>query len=386
MRYLKFLLPFVALVVVDVLFQFGAWEPIASPESHAGMSITKKRALEDPAYRHIDFVALGSSRPVYGLDHAQLAQLAATHQFTYANLTVAGTHWMSIGVLVNWLARHHPEVRGGVIGISVQDLLAVGNGTYELGIVYPFRGLGDTAAMAQHVPFDLHDPATYGLYSGLFAYHEDVQDLLAHPFHRNTLLNYFRALPPRHVLAENTDETANMCASPVRSLADCAELSRQTSGADRKLILQCQQLQGAAGNRLDLRPFLGDQVPPEHLQRARDLIRAQLRAIDWPSPPLIVLMPVPTIWTRDVSPAGTHEWALSVLRPLVDEGRIRLADYTDLFADNDGAECAAFFDLYHNNVAGRQRVMERLAPEIDALLRLAASGSDAEKHNAVSAR
>jgi hypothetical protein len=242
--------------------------------------------------------------------------------------------------------------------------------------VYPFRGLGDTAEMAQHVPFDVHDPATYGLYSGLFAYHEDVQDLLEHPFHRNTLLKYFRALTPRHVLAENTDETRNMCASPVQSLADCAELSRLKTGVDSRLIPQCQQLQGAASGRFDLQPYLDGQAPPERLQQARDLIRAQLRDIDWPTPPLIVLMPVPTIWTRDVMPAGAHEWALSVLRPLVDERRIRLVDYTDIFADGaDASECSAFFDLYHNNVDGRKHVMEKLTPELEDLFQLPARGA-----------
>jgi len=80
-------------------------------------------------------------------------------------------------------------------------------------------------------------------------------------------------------------------------------------------------------------------------------------------------------------PQGAHEWALSVLRPLVEERKIRLVDYTDMFTD-DASECSAFFDLYHNNVAGRQRVMERLAPVVDELLQFGAHSETVEKHSA----
>ena len=365
MRYLKFVAPIALVVIIDLIFQFGAWEPIASPESHAGMSITKKRALADPEFQHIDFVSLGSSRPAYGVDHAAFAKAAAAHNFVYANLTVAGTHWMTIGVLVHWLAVHHPEIRGGVIALSVQDFLASGNGAYEIGIVYPFRELADIGSMARHVPFDWHDAATFGLYSGLFEYHEDVQDLLLHPQHRSDLLDYFRSLTPGRVLMENVDETADMCAAPINTLQDCSALSSRGSKDDPKILRQCEQLEATARNRFDLRPILDGQSSDERLQKTSDQIREQLRQISWPTPPVFVLMPMPSVWASDVVPQGTHAWALSVLQPLVAQGKIRVLDYTDMFGRDGGPECKAFFDLYHNNVTGRQRVMERLLPELE---------------------
>ena len=74
---LKLLLaPLLLLLGVEALFQAGAWEPFARPDSHAGTSILRKRALSSPAYRRIDYVTLGSSRPEYGLDHEALAALA----------------------------------------------------------------------------------------------------------------------------------------------------------------------------------------------------------------------------------------------------------------------------------------------------------------------
>jgi len=362
MRYLRFFIPPIVVVVIDLMLQLGAWERIASPESHAGMSVAKKTALEDPAFRHIDFVTLGSSRPVYGIDHALLAKSAAEHNQTWVNLTVAGAHWMSLDVMTQWLAQHHPELRGGMIALSIQDFMAPGNGTYELGIAYPFRTFNEIPEMAQHVPFDWHDPATYGLYSGLFEYHEDMQDLLAHPQRRSKLLRYFHALSPQQVLAGNADETSGMCATPVSTLADCVNLERQGHVADPRIVAQCKQLHGWAGVRPDLQPFLHGLAADERLQRARDLIRARLRSLNWPIPPLVVLMPTPSVWLNEALPAGAHEWALSVLEPLLAEKKISLLDYTKMFSGD--AECGAFFDLYHNNVSGRQKIMEHLMPEV----------------------
>src|SRR5579871_1856637 len=166
MRYLKFIAPVLIVVLIDLLFQFGAWESVASPMSHAGMSITKKRALEDAQYKRIDFVTLGSSRPVYGIDHTAVASAAADAGFVHADVSVAGMHWMSLEVITHWLSDHHPEIRGGVIALAIQDFLSPGNGSYEIGIAYPFRRFSDIGSMREHVSFDWHDPSTYALYSG----------------------------------------------------------------------------------------------------------------------------------------------------------------------------------------------------------------------------
>ena len=366
MRYLKFLTPLILVILVDILFQLGAWERMATPESHAGMSITKKLALEDQAFSHIDFVTVGSSRPVYGIDHALLASTTATHGYVHANLSVAGMHWMSMGVTTDWLATHHPEIRGGVIAVSAQDFLAPGNGTYELGIAYPFHTFREIPWMREHVPFDWHDPATYGLYSALFEYHEDIQDYVRHPSRRKELLAYFRSHSPAQVLTGNTDETADLCAAHVQKLSDCTSFADLSPTADAKLGQQCKLMQTAASDRNDLRPLLDRQPLTEQLQKTRDLVRAQLRALNWTTPPVIVLMPMHTIWLKEAMPAGAHEWALSILAPLVSEGKIRLLDYTDLFNGTDGlSECGTFFDFYHNNVSGRQRLMQRLMPELE---------------------
>lgn len=366
MRYLKFFIPVLLVIGIDALFQTGIWESIASPESHAGMSITKKRALQAPAFKGIDFVTLGSSRPVYGIDHESLTKMAAEHGYVYANMSVPGMHFMSLGVITNWLAVHHPEIRGGIIALAVQDFLAPGNGTYELGIAYPFHTLREIPWMAQHDPFDWHDPATYGLYSALFEYHEDVQDLVAHPRHRIKLLRYFRSLSPQSILQGNANETTDLCHAGISKLSDCVGVGKRDPSIAARMEPQCRVLESSVKHRYDIRPMLAGTkplLPP--LQLARKLVRQQLAAINWPTPPIVVLMPMHDAWLRDALPQGAHEWTLSVLQPLVDTGKIRLLDYTDYFNSDAGTDCSAFFDFYHNNVSGRTRLMQKLLPAIE---------------------
>jgi len=82
---------------------------------------------------------------------------------------------MTIGILTQWLQRAHPEVRGGIIALAIQDLIYAGNGNYELGMVQPFRQFTDTPWIEQHVPFNRDDISSYGTYSALFAWRADIQ-------------------------------------------------------------------------------------------------------------------------------------------------------------------------------------------------------------------
>ena len=382
MRYLKFILPLLLLVLIDLLFQFGAWESIASPNSHAGMSIAKKRALLDPEMAHIDFVTLGSSRPVYGIDHALLASTAAAHGKVHANISVAGMHWMSLGIITDWLAVQHPEIQGGVIALSVQDFMGPGNGAYELGIAYPFHRHDQIPWISEHVAFDRNELATYGLYSGLFEYREDIRDLIQHPQQRSKSLKYFHALDAKHVLQTNADEISNICRLQLHHIPDCAKTATLDAETAEKLHGQCALLPSAEQAREDWRPIVsGTEAPSPYLQKTRDLIQAQLRCLSWKTPPIIVLMPMHAVWMNDALPQAAHEWTLSILKPLQDEGKIRVLDYTDLFNGPDGTDCTAFFDIYHNNVAGRERLMQMLLPSLEKFLYSAESRTQATIRN-----
>lgn len=365
---LTLLAPVALLLAIESLFRTPLWESHAQPASHAGTSVRLKRALRDPVAQRIDFVTLGSSRPEYGIDHAAWAARAREHGLVHANLSMPGTHWMTIGVLTHWLAREHPEIRGGVIALSIQDFTYAGNGAYELGIVQPFRTLADTPWIAQHVPFDLHDLSTWGVYSSLAQWRDDLREYLKNPYGRQqSILWYLDNVGARNTLFENAASKGDMCMTGLSGLDACDKLEASTDPAVAGLQRQCKELRGTAASRLDYAALSGKAAVPAPFALARDLVRVQLREIAWPQPPVVVLMPIPSLWTRDVLGHGLHEWALHVLQPLVDEGRIRVIDATDLFA-NDADECGDFFDFYHQNAAGRERLDAWLRPRLEPLL------------------
>src|SRR6187549_584334 len=209
-------LPLLLVLGAEVLFRCGVYESVAKPGSHAGQSIVLKRALGDPRLARIDTVTLGDSRAVYGIDHGALAASARAHGLVHANLTMPGTAWMTIGVLSDWLARRHPEVRGGVIVVAEPGFAYPGNGSYELGIVTPFRSFDNDSDWIQaHVPIAKGELASYGTLSALMVYREDVQDLLLHPRVRSEELRWWRAQDAVARIDTAVDERRDLCARPV---------------------------------------------------------------------------------------------------------------------------------------------------------------------------
>jgi len=63
-----------------------------------------------------------------------------------------------------------------------------------------------------------------------------------------------------------------------------------------------------------------------------------------------------------------HALALSILRALHESGEIVLLDHTRDFIHEGQTDCNAFWDFHHYNNAGRQRLAERLTPQINAAL------------------
>jgi hypothetical protein len=357
------------LLAFEAVFHTGLWERYAQPSSHAGTSVRLKRALHDQIAGHIDFVTLGSSRPEYGLDHAAWAERARQRGLVHADLSMPGTHWMTLGVLTQWLAREHPEIRGGIIAMSIQDFTNPGNGAYELGIVQPFRTLADTPWIARHVPFDIHDPDTWGTWSSMAEWRADIREFLHNPLKRLHVLHwYLKNVPATQTLFGNPESKGDMCASGLARLSACDAIEASTDPANAGLQRQCKELRGMAAYRSDYAAMLHGAPVPAPLATARDLVRSQLRAIGWREPPVVLLMPVPSLWTRDLLGNGLHAWVIAVLQPLVDEGRIRVLDATDLLADDGDAECGNFFDFYHQNAAGRARLDEWLQPKLEPLL------------------
>lgn len=359
--------PLLIVLALEALFRAGLWEPLARPDSHPGTSVRLKRMLTSADLTRVDYVTLGSSRPLYGLDHARIAASAHGRGFVHANLSMPGTHWMTIGALGRWLASHRPEVRGGIVALSIQDFSWPGNGSYELGIVQPFRAFFAVSDTMPYVPFDGSRIDTYGSRSALFEWREDVRDFARNPGKRlGTLRWYQRNRSSAQQLFANPESEGDMCAIGVTALSACDRTNDMDDGKSRQLAGQCELLRREATNRFDFRPAMASASPPERMARIRSGVERALRMLEWQETPVVVLMPVPALWKRDVLGRGQHEWARAVLQPLVDEGRIRVIDGTDFFsADSDGG-CSAFFDFYHQNASGRERFTDWLLPRIAA--------------------
>ncbi len=369
--------PLALVLVIEALFAAGAWEPFAEPQSHAGTSLDLEHALRDPAIGRIDYVTIGSSRPEYGIDHALLATHAERLGRTHADLTMPGTHWTSAGVLARWLEREHPEVRGGIIALSVQDLAFAYNGYYELGILQPFRRVDDLGWIAARIPFAMHDVASYGVVSALFAWRDDVRAFVAAPTQRKEHIEWRNShRDPRHLLFGNPESHGDMCRWGVDGLAACDRLEAATDDDSAGLRRQCRELRARAADAPDFAAGRAAAELPAFMSNTRDRVRAQLEGMHWPTPPVVILMPMPRIW-NDVLGRGQHEWALEILHPLADAGRIRLLDATAFFDADADRGCGSFFDFYHQNAQGRERFTRWLLPQLQGLLYQDATGTPA---------
>lgn len=367
----KFLLARVAWVAVLLLaaeaaFRAGVWEPLAKPDSHAGASIALKRVLREHT-KPIDYVTLGNSRAQWGFDHAELARLANAHGRVHANLSMGGEDWMTMAVLARWLERERPEVRGGLVISSVQEFLTVGHGNYELALVYPLMRWQDAALPQEYVPIDRQEVSSFGSWSALFQYRSDLRDYLVH--HETREQERKNPINANLSLFDLAPITRDICAAPTQTWQACTSFPA-ANDAQRQVVNICKSVGKPNSTRADMRDYVTGKTPvPEGLAVTRDHRRQQLRALRWKTPPLVVLMPVHRILENEFSGQHQHEWALSVLQPLVDEGVIRLADYTQLFDLPDGStDCRAFFDFFHLSAWGRAELMKRLSADVEEKL------------------
>ena len=354
------------LLVFETAFRFGFWEPFAKPESSAGRTIAVKRSVNTLGPEKIDFITMGDSRALYGIDHERVNALAKSTGFTHANVATPSMHWMSTELLFRWLKARAPNLKGVMIATNVTSFSYNGNGDYELAIATPLATIHDLNWMALHVPFDRSKLATYGSYSALFQYRADIADFLHNPVARIKSVARERVSPTQDArLFESQKVLSNICSTPTASLKACSAATASATNAG--VVASCKSLAAEADNRPDFRDFNNADKWP-HLAVVKKIRQSQLRALGLSRPALVVLMPVPKVWRDEVLPKGGEAWAHSILQPLVDEGVIELVDYTHLFDSPNGAECNAFWDLYHQNAGGQQRLTDALLPVIDKYL------------------
>ena len=133
---------------------------------------------------------------------------------------------------------------------------------------------------------------------------------------------------------------------------------------DKTIVQQCKGFEHI-GPRLDMSVFMSAaQTPPPEVSTGREAVRRYLSDPVWKGHTVVVLMPSHEIWFKDIAPKAIHAWALQTLAPLVKAGDIQLLDYTDFFNHEGLTDCTAFFDLYHENTSGRERLTQELLKPI----------------------
>lgn len=350
-----------ALLVAEFSFRQGVWEAIAKPESNAGQAIALKRALIDRGSARVDFITLGDSRSVYGLDHERIAKAANAGGFVHLNLSLPGMHWMSTEVIYRWTRERGATPKGVLLATNIANFKYLGNGAYEMGIAAPFAVNWDSDWMSLGIPFERKQLATYSPHSALFTYREDVQDLATHPFVRmREVTKAWRQPYPGQLLTRSVREDTNVCALPVHSLAACSDAKASTP-RDATNIAQCRDLRVQAASRLDFRAGAGRLSLP-HLEELAKVRRQQLTSMNGGKPVVVLLTPVLKAWREQLLPIGLEDWVHEVLSPLEKSGVVVVHDFTRLFDDEPGGECTAFFDMYHQNAAGQDRLTNALLP------------------------
>ena len=353
----RLVLVLLILGAVEAAFRMGAWEGLAKKDSNAGHAVALRRNLEALGPQRLDYVTLGDSRAVYGLDHEAIAAAARQRGFVHASLAVPGMYWMSMRAITNWLGAKAPQVRGAVVALTPAHFTGMGNGSYELNLAAPFTREWDRSWTMAHVPFDRSDPATYGSLSSLFLYREDARDLLRHPHSRFREVRKARADPAR--LFRRFGMPRGICSHPIDSLARC-----MAATADPAVRAMCVHLKGISDGRVSAAAGKAD-------PRLRSMAEQQkqiFRAMPFPRPIVVVLMPLPGVWTREVLPEGAERWAREVLQELQDEQVIEFHDFTRLFAAGDAAECDMFWDVYHQNDRGQAALTARVLPILEKSL------------------
>jgi hypothetical protein len=377
------------LAACEFAFRYGVWDKLAKPGSYAGTVVMIKKAVEALGPDKVDFLTIGDSIVGSGLNHEEVAATAKKYGFTHVHVGTGGMHWMSTDFMIRWVKQQSPRLQNAVIATNVNNFRFAGNGEYELAISAPIARPWNSQWMLNSVEFKKENIRTYGVYSALFQYREDIRDLIESPRQRIRDIRWTKqyALNDR-IIFDPLPISRNICRVPLASVQACAD-TKSPNPDDINVITQCRndapRAAKQAEQKLDYRTWV-DPTSWPHLNKLKPLRQQQLRDLPLKRPIMVVLMPVPKLTRESIQPIGIHEWTLSVLNPLVEEGVIELHDYTKLFdagdssndttGPNGGIDCTAFHDLYHLNSVGQSKLTAKLMPILEErLYRRAAAGA-----------
>jgi hypothetical protein len=361
---LRLILPVLILLALELAFRAGVWERLTPKNSHIGKSARVTRALNAWS-ENIDFVTIGDSRAKHGLDHEMIAGAAKSRGFTHARLTIPGGNFLTETLLIKYLESEHPALRGGVFALSISSLLYPTGGDTELAIAQPLSSVFKREKILLD-RFDTNRPASWGAVSSLYQYREYIQDFVQDPKARLEALRNENYSDEWQLFA-SVPTVRDVCKVDWTDLASCAAYSGNNR-RDARVADLCGRWLPNTEPKPDVHQrFVRDPLGP-YEENILDLRQEQFRSLNWPKPPLVVLMPISHLWYEKLAPEGADAWAHRVLDPLVKEGKIQLLDYTHFFGTETDSRCEAFSDPYHQSELGMQEMTADLLPKIEAWL------------------
>ena len=354
----------VVMVAVDLLFQLGAYKRFASRDSHSGTTMRTLSALNLAGRDQIDTVTIGSSVAVYGLDHARIAEAASAQGHQHASLALPGSALLTFRQWAQWLPKNTTKVRGGLMVLAPGDFQTLGNGSYELAIVAPMKSLADGLWWQEHVPFDRANLETYGLFSGLALFRNDLQQLMANPLKRRGELRWWREhLRQSDYLSTQTAFDGNLCGIDLSSSDAClaAKKPEMMPEAEFQAVQQtCQMLKAQSLNVAD---WTNPANVPAETRRVQSLRRDLISELGWQDHAVVLVLPMHPMW-ESTRVKGAATLMAEIYQPLVATGSVRFLNYQNIFEEAGVPPCEAFHDMYHLNRLGQKIVTDKLLPEL----------------------
>jgi hypothetical protein len=361
----RFWLPFALLLSLELIVSWGFYEPFVEKESHSGSSIRIKRALKELGYKNVNYVTLGDSRADVGLNHATILQTSQQLGQRHISIAIPGSHFITFKIASDFLHADLSNLKGVLFAVSSSTLLTTFNGYYELGIIQPFRHLKKYDQVLRNMRFQIHNAESYGTVSSLFQYREDIKHLIFHP--RRRIRSLFVEKPPwEKILAHGKWSDFDMCSVNLETPEVCSNSIEQviksaaTVNMPHDVIDHYRRIQTICTtykNKMSL-------PEGEQIGQVKNSWTELLHSLKFKKMPIVVLLPDSSFIEKYSLPSGTNEWALSILKPMVEKNEIILIDFRKRFKSED--ECRYFCDPLHLNSLGMETITRELLPILKA--------------------
>jgi len=357
-RYVLVLL--LTVLVIEVAIRMGVYEPVVSPASHSGKTITLKMALNKFGKAQVDVLTFGDSRAAYGLNNRMIYEASREHGLNHVRLSMPGSHLLTYKVLANWSLDEISGLQGIVLAVSPESFGNLGNGAYELAKVLPLRNQTSIGEMLHHVPFSRSDVRTYAPFYTVGGYREDIKDLLTNPAMRLQSLRKRNKRDPLYDLAFNGQASSSICyvstANPVECLEELEHLQADIPQRARTgLEVLCK---AAARERKARAPAKREHKLIDEWLVFLEKLSRQVRV-------MLVILPDHSIRPEHIYQANALYVADAVVAQLRAKGGFDVVDLRNLLTGRDEQECEFYMDAVHLNKKGKHLLTTALIPELE---------------------